>query len=36
VPTTRDLEQVLEAVAAGRKVPLRTTAAVGCFIPRAE
>jgi hypothetical protein len=35
-PTTRDLEQVLEAVAAGRKVPLRTTAAVGCFIPRAE
>jgi hypothetical protein len=35
-PTTRDLEQVLDAVAAGRTVPLRTTAAVGCSIPPAE
>jgi AhpC/TSA family protein len=32
--TTRDLEQVLEALAAGGTVTPRTTAAVGCFIAR--
>lgn len=32
--TTRDLEQVLEALAAGATVTPRTTAAVGCFIAR--
>jgi hypothetical protein len=32
-PTRRDLAEVLEAVAAGETVPVRTTTAVGCFIP---
>jgi hypothetical protein len=33
-PTTRDLEQVLESLAAGETVAPRTTPAVGCFISR--
>ncbi len=33
-PTTRDLEQVLEALAAGKTVAPRTTPAVGCFLSR--
>ena len=32
-PATRDLEQVLEAIVAGKPVTTRTTPAVGCFIP---
>ena len=32
-PTTRDLEQVLEAILEGKQVTNRTTAAIGCFIP---
>jgi AhpC/TSA family protein len=32
-PATRDLEQVLEAIVAGKRVTTRTTPAVGCFIP---
>ena len=32
-PTTRDLEQVLEAILEGKKVTNKTTAAIGCFIP---
>jgi peroxiredoxin len=32
-PTTRDLEQVLEAVLEGKQVASKTTAAIGCFIP---
>ena len=32
-PTTRDLEQVLEAVLEGNQVTNRTTPAIGCFIP---
>lgn len=32
-PTRRDLEEVLEAAAAGRHVALRTTEAIGCYIP---
>lgn len=32
-PTTRDLRDVLQALAAGSVVVPRTTAAVGCFIP---
>ena len=32
-PTTRDLEQVLEAMLEGRQVTSKTTAAIGCFIP---
>ena len=32
-PTSRDLEEVLEATLAGRREPLVTTPAVGCFIP---
>ena len=32
-PTTRDLEQVLEAILEGKQVPNKTTAAIGCFIP---
>ncbi|MGE0392101.1 MAG: tetratricopeptide repeat protein [Vicinamibacterales bacterium] len=31
-PSQRDLEDVLDALAAGRTPPLRTTEAVGCFI----
>ena len=33
VPTTRDLEQVLEAMLEGKQVTKKTTAAIGCFIP---
>ena len=32
-PTTRDLEQVLQAMLEGKRVPNKTTAAIGCFIP---
>ena len=32
-PTTRDLEQVLEAILEGKQVTIKTTAAIGCFIP---
>jgi hypothetical protein len=32
-PTTRDLESALEAVIEGKPVALKTTTAVGCFIP---
>ena len=32
-PTTRDLEQVLEAMLEGKPVTNKTTAAIGCFIP---
>jgi hypothetical protein len=32
-PTTRDLEDVLTAIAAGARPDFRSTAAVGCFIP---
>jgi peroxiredoxin len=32
-PTTRDLEQVLEAILEGKQVTNKTTAAIGCFIP---
>jgi peroxiredoxin len=32
-PTTRDLEQVLEAMLEGKQVTSRTTVAIGCFIP---
>src|SRR5688572_11526308 len=32
-PATRDLEEILEAIVAGKPVPTRTTPAVGCFIP---
>ena len=32
-PTTRDLEQVLEAILEGRQITNKTTAAIGCFIP---
>ena len=32
-PTTRDLEQVLEAILEGRQVTNKTTAAIGCIIP---
>ena len=32
-PTSRDLEEVLEAILAGRMGTLVTTPAVGCFIP---
>lgn len=35
-PTTHDLAEALEAVLAGRQVPVRTTRAVGCFIPDRE
>lgn len=35
-PTTHDLEQVLELIAAGQAPALRTTTAVGCFLSRAE
>jgi hypothetical protein len=35
-PTTRDLRDVLQAVAAGTTPVLRTTTAVGCFIPPLE
>jgi hypothetical protein len=35
-PTTRDLLRTLEAVVAGEVPPLRTTAAVGCFLSPAE
>jgi peroxiredoxin len=31
--TTRDLEQVLEAILEGKRVTNKTTAAIGCFIP---
>ena len=34
--TTRDLEQVLEAVVAGESLRLRTTPAVGCLLTPAE
>ena len=33
MPTTRDLEQVLEAILEGKQVTNKTTAAIGCFIP---
>jgi peroxiredoxin len=32
-PTTRDLEQVLEAILEGKRVANKTTIAIGCFIP---
>ncbi len=32
-PTRRELEQVLEAIVAGKTVSPRTTTAIGCFIP---
>jgi len=32
-PTTHDLEQVLEAILAGKPVRSKTTTAIGCFIP---
>ena len=32
-PRVRDLERVLDALVAGQAVPVRTTPAVGCFIP---
>lgn len=32
-PTTRDLEQVLEAMLEGKGVENKTTIAIGCFIP---
>ena len=32
-PTTRDLEQVLEAILEGKQFASKTTAAIGCFIP---
>ena len=32
-PTTRDLEQVLEAMLEGKRVANKTTIAIGCFIP---
>jgi peroxiredoxin len=32
-PTTRDLERVLEALLEGKQVAIKTTAAIGCFIP---
>ena len=32
-PTTRDLEQVLEAMLKGKQITNKTTAAIGCFIP---
>ena len=31
-PTVRDLEQVLEAIIAGKEVKTKVTKAVGCFI----
>jgi hypothetical protein len=33
LPTTRDLEQVLDAMLEGKAVTNKTTAAIGCFIP---
>jgi len=35
-PTTRDLREVLQALAAGSTLTPRTTPAVGCFIPPLE
>lgn len=35
-PTTRDLEHVLEAIAAGKAVTARTTRAIGCFLSKPE
>lgn len=35
-PTTRDLERVLEAIVAGKTLTVRTTSAIGCFIPSRE
>ena len=35
-PTTRDLEEVLEAIIEGRPVASRTTSAVGCSIPQSR
>jgi hypothetical protein len=35
-PTTRDLEHVLEAIAAGKAVTVRTTRAIGCFLSKPE
>ena len=32
-PTTRDLDQILEAMLEGRQITNKTTAAIGCFIP---
>ena len=32
-PTTRDLEEVLDAMLEGKPVTKKTTAAIGCFIP---
>ncbi|HEV8483857.1 MAG TPA: redoxin domain-containing protein [Blastocatellia bacterium] len=32
-PTTRDLEQVLEAMLKGKQITNKTTDAIGCFIP---
>ena len=32
-PTTRDLEQVLNAMLDGKQITNKTTAAIGCFIP---
>jgi hypothetical protein len=33
MPTSRDLEQVLEALLAGKAVASRTAPAIGCSIP---
>jgi hypothetical protein len=33
VPTTRDLEHVLNALLEGKQVANATTVAIGCFIP---
>lgn len=35
-PTTRDLEHVLESIAAGKAVNPRTARAIGCFLSRPE
>jgi len=35
-PTSRDLREVLQALARGGPVAPRTTAAVGCSIPQLE
>lgn len=35
-PTTRDLEHVLEAIAAGKAVTARTTRAIGCLLSKPE
>ena len=32
-PTTRDLRDALEAIEAGKSVPLKVTKAIGCYLP---